>query len=67
MVGFLPICHKRHFFLLCCNLRDDKAEINDNLFIRTTFKVVYGDFLVNLVSLKNYAVYNYGDVITLRF
>jgi len=64
---FFPVFHRRHFFLLCYNLREDKLEIIDNLLIRTTFKVVYGDFLVKLMSFKNYTVYNYGDVIALQF
>jgi len=68
IIGFLPRMSQKHFFLLCYNLRDSKLEkIIDNMLIRTTFKVAYGDFSVKLVSLKNYIVYNHADVITLQF
>ncbi|KAJ8432173.1 hypothetical protein Cgig2_029014 [Carnegiea gigantea] len=41
---FFPLCHKRHFFFLCYNLRDDELEIIDNMLLKTTFKAAYRDF-----------------------
>ncbi|KAJ8426630.1 hypothetical protein Cgig2_020566 [Carnegiea gigantea] len=41
---FFPVCHRRLFFLLCFNLREDKLEIIDNMITRTMFKVAYGEF-----------------------